>query len=523
MKRVLLLSLFVIALASCRKQPATLYILETTDLHGEMGASMASAAGYIEQARKEYGDGLILLDCGDVLQSSPEVCYSDFIDTTSMHIYSQIYNWLQYDAVAVGNHDFEAGKSVYKRVYSHVDMPVLCANIVYTRSNKPLFKPYTVLHRNGYKIAVLGLVNPASLEWLVENYRDGVSVTDMKESAAYWVRHIYRKENPDVLIGLFHTGNGKSETFPAAEIVESVPGIDLVCCGHVHRAEVNTAISPAGDSVTIMEAGSHADHIAKAKILINPNVTRKPTLTVSAEMIDTKDLPQDKKFVDFITPFIDRAKQYYDRPVCTIDSTICSTDVLNGPSAWVDLLHRSYLQIAANMGFEPARMDVVSFASPSLRDACLNEGQLTVRDFILLYPRENTISVVEMTGQEILQYLEYSYDLAISDPDGSIYNFDSAGGIVYTVDSLQPFGSRVTIVKTAGGNRFFLDRRYPVVMSTFRAMGGGSHLGEGLGWSYKTMSRRVMKVSDKPLRDMLIDLYSGKEIDATPINTWRYL
>ena len=106
MKRVLLLSLFVIALASCRKQPATLYILETTDLHGEMGASMASAAGYIEQARKEYGDGLILLDCGDVLQSSPEVCYSDFIDTTSMHIYSQIYNWLQYDAVAVGNHDF---------------------------------------------------------------------------------------------------------------------------------------------------------------------------------------------------------------------------------------------------------------------------------------------------------------------------------------------------------------------------------------------------------------------------------
>lgn len=99
-----------------------------------------------------------------------------------------------------------------------------------------------------------------------------------------------------------------------------------------------------------------------------------------------------------------------------------------GPSAWIDEIHRIQLE-AANSGTAAVTGAVISFASPAARNLVLEAGKLQVKDFITALPYENTLSVVRMSGKEIIKYLEYAYALRIDNPEGPAYNFDSAAGI----------------------------------------------------------------------------------------------
>lgn len=522
MRKLPLLLLFFLLPLACQHQPTTLYVIETTDLHGEFGYKMAGIAGYINQAKQQYGDSLIVLDCGDFLQGSPEIFFANYVDTVDSHIYAKIINSLPYDAIAVGNHDFEAGENIYSRFYDYLNIPVLCANIVYTDSQKPKFTPYTVLRRNGYKIAVLGMVTTSALEWLPEDLRKGTSFIPIGEAADYWVHYINKKVKPDVLIGLFHTGNN-NEDDSAKWIAQRTPGIDLICCGHIHRADISHEISPEGDSIVIIEAGAHASHIGKSVLSLTPKQTGKPDIKVSAELIPTDNLAPDSSYEKLMETFFRLSSIYNDVPISTIDTTIYSRDALYGPSAWTDLLHISYRKIAENMGYKGTSSVDVTIVSPSFRDAVLYEGQLTVRDFTLLYPHENTLSIMEMTGEEIKNYLEYVHSLPLENPDSPIYDFDSAGGIIYKVDKSQPYGSRITITNTDKGNTIYATRRYRVAMNSFRAMGGGGHLSKGLHWTQEKMKARTLDVSEKSIRASFFDIYSEEPIRLYALNYWNYL
>ena len=176
--RLVTVVLFILWLSvSCSRNSITdITILQTTDLHGtilpydyienrEMDVSLAHVASYVKKLRSE-SDVVVLLDCGDILQGQPLVYYHNFIDTVSPHIVSEALNWLKYDAETVGNHDIEAGHSVYDKVIREYDFPLLGANAVDIESGKPYFTPYVILNRSNLKIAVFGLITPAVPDWL---------------------------------------------------------------------------------------------------------------------------------------------------------------------------------------------------------------------------------------------------------------------------------------------------------------------------------------------------------------------
>lgn len=522
MKRAFFIILSVLIMASCRQEPVTLCVLETTDLHGEVGAPMSKVAEYIRVAYKEYGDNLILLDGGDNFQGSPEVFYSNYVDTLNPHIYRQIFNMLPYSAIAVGNHDFEVGRKVYERVYGKIKVPVLCANIVYTKSKKPCFQPYSIIRKKGYKIAILGLVTPYALNWLPANLRKGMSFVSIDESAEKWVDHIQKRERPDLIIGLFHTGNGKTNIDSASWEAENIPGIDLICCGHIHNANLEQIIDRGGDATKIMNAGSKAEYIAKAIVSITPVDGAAPKIDISTELIKTDTLSRrNREYDEMIIPFMEKAKAYYDVPVCEFDTTIYSKDALKGPCGWTDFLHKSYKKITRTMGYTGSREVGVTIVAPS-SEAVLHKGQLTIRDFIMLYPHEDKLSIVEMTGLEIKDYLEYVYSRPTDNPNMPIYEFDSASGVDYSVDTTQSYGNRVTIYSMYSGNKFYPDRRYLVAMNSFRAAGGGGHLGYGLGWNPEKIKARILNESSRSIRAMMMDIYSSEPIDVTPEATWKF-
>lgn len=165
----------------------TLKIIETSDIHGSFfpydfithlpkKGSMARVSKYVNDLRKKYGDqNVYLLDNGDILQGQPISYYYNYIAKNKKNIASMVLNYLKYDAATVGNHDIETGHAVYDKWFSELDMPILGANIIDTKSCKPYVSDYCIIKKNnGVKIGVIGMITPAIPNWLKENIWSGL-------------------------------------------------------------------------------------------------------------------------------------------------------------------------------------------------------------------------------------------------------------------------------------------------------------------------------------------------------------
>ena len=175
------------------------------------------------------------------------------------------------------------------------------------------------------------------------------------------------------------------------------------------------------------------------------------------------------------------------------------------------------------MGYVNGKSVTATIVSPSQPNAVLNKGPLTPKDIISIYPYENTMSIIEMTGSEIKDYLEYAYSLLLDYPNNPIYVFDTVSGLEYTVDVSKPYGSRISMVAESTGHFFSPSTFYRVAMSTFRASGGNGYLTRGLGWSEDKMKARTIEVSNQSILSMLMGMFSENPLDITAVNDWSYL
>ena len=222
-----------------------LKIVETSDIHGnyypydfilrhEAAGSLARVYEFVQKERETYKDNLLLLDNGDILQGQPCAYYYNYIDTISLHLAAEVLNYMKYNAGNMGNHDVETGRAVFDRWAGDCNFPILGANIIDTVTGKTHFKPYEVLERDGVKIVVLGMITPAIPVWLSENLWKGLRFDDMEETARKWMKIIREKENPDLVIGIFHAGQdallmgGKYRENASLEVARNVPGFDIV-------------------------------------------------------------------------------------------------------------------------------------------------------------------------------------------------------------------------------------------------------------------------------------------------------
>ena len=227
----------------------TLKLIETSDVHGcyfpydfirnkPMKGSLARVSSYVKEQREKY-ENVILMDNGDILQGQPVAYYYNYMDTVSEHVCAAMLNYMKYDVGTMGNHDVETGHAVYDRWVRQCNFPVLGANIVDNKTGKPYLPPYQIIEKEGVKIAILGMITPAIPSWLPEQLWSGLHFEDMEDCARKWVKIIREKENPDVLVGLFHAGPEGNKLDNVVEngsgnVAKSVPGFDVVFMGHDH-------------------------------------------------------------------------------------------------------------------------------------------------------------------------------------------------------------------------------------------------------------------------------------------------
>lgn len=536
--------------ASSEKE-VTLKLIETSDVHGcyypydfirrhSVQGSLARVSALVGEMRKTYGDRLILMDNGDILQGQPVAYYYNYIDTTSVHVVADMLNYMHYDVATMGNHDIEAGHAVYDRWVSQCKFPVLGANIMDVKTGKTYLPPYKVIEREGVKVVVLGMITPAIPSWLPEQLWSGLRFEDMETSARKWVKWIQEKEKPDVLIGLFHAGPEGNKLDNVVEngsgdVARRVPGFDVVFMGHDHVRTCQKIINEAGDSVLLVDPANMAKVVADVTVKVVKKDGKVIRKSVEGKLSSVDRYAPDEAFLKTFEKQYQATADFVSRKIGRINKTITTKDAYFGPSAFIDLIHQLQLDIT---GAD------VSFCAPLSFAAEIKEGDIYVSDMFNLYKYENMLYTMTLTGKEIKDFLEMSYAIwtnQMKSPDDHLmllnekdkgfgrfknpsFNFDSAAGILYTVDVTKPQGEKINIRSMADGTPFRMDKMYKVAVNSYRGNGGGDLLTKGAGIPKQDLAKRIVFATEKDLRYYLMKrIEEVKILDPRPLNQWKFI
>jgi 2',3'-cyclic-nucleotide 2'-phosphodiesterase/3'-nucleotidase len=544
---VIIFVVILICITSCRKSDTVVRLAVTTDVHGmifpydftdrnQSDHSLSHIYNYVTLNQNREDTLFFLLDNGDFLQGQPTVYYYNFIDTESVHLAARVMNFMAYSAGTVGNHDIEAGPEVYNRVREELDFPWLAANVVNPESGQPYFEPYTILKANGRRIAVFGLTTPGIPYWLPKTLWPEMEFHDMVETARKWVPILLKKEKPDLLVGLFHSGTdasygGNPEPYlnenAVLHVAEEVPGFDVIFAGHDHRVSIQWIVNHKGDSVLVVDPGSHARYAGEVTIAFGPKGTRH----ISAQNVPMAEYGPSPGFEKAFAMEREALTRYLRDTITWLSETMDGVDALFGPSAMMSLIHQVQLELS---GAD------LSFTAPLSLTAKLDKGPLLVSDMFKLYRFENMLYTMELSGKEVDGFLEHAAGLWFntmtspgdhflqfkSDTPGRLnhpcYNFSSAAGIDYRVDVTKPPGERVNIMGFSNGNSFNPEEKYLVAINSYRGNGGGGHLTSGAGIPAGELAARIRWSTDVDLRFYLMQYLANQDtLDLPSLNNWK--
>jgi 5'-nucleotidase family protein len=550
---ILLLTALSIASYATEKT-VSLRFIETSDVHGNFfpydftnrkprQGSMARVSSYVKQLRKQYGNNIVLLDNGDILQGQPTSYFYNYVATNDINIAAEVINYLGYSAQTIGNHDIEPGHAVYDKWIKEVKCPVIACNVINKKTGKPYTQPYAILKRNGVKIAVLGMLTPAIPNWLTENIWEGLRFEDMVTSAKKWMKIIQEKEHPDVVVGLFHSGReggittNEYQEDASCAVAKQVPGFDVIMFGHDHTRFNQKIKNIEGKEVLCIDPANNAMTVAQADVTLtlhNGKVTKKQ---VTGTLVDVTQMQVDEEYMAHFKPQIAKVNNFVDRVIGNFTNTIYTRDSYFGSSAFNDFILNLELQIT--------KADI-AFNAPLQFNASIKAGPVRVADMFNLYRFENQLYVMRLTGEEIRKHLEMSYDLWVNtmkSPDDHLllladtrgdaqrlgfknftFNFDSAAGIDYIVDVTKPDGQKVKILQMSNGQPFDEHKWYTVAINSYRGNGGGELLTKGAGIPKDSLNSRIIYRSPRDQRYYLMqEIEKMGTVTPKANNNWKFV
>ena len=478
-------------LAGCTTTPAPrgplkLTILHTNDHHGRFWPNsdgeygMAARKTLIDRQRAEIkaaGGEVLLLDGGDVNTGVPE---SDLQDAEPDF---QGMNRLGYDAMAVGNHEFDKSPAVLAKQRSWAKFPLLSANIY--KDGQRLFEPYRIFERGGYKIAVLGLTTDDTQKMVLPDNIRGVTFTKPADEAARLVPTL--RGQADMVIAATHMGHytdGKSGVNAPGdvEMARAVKGLDLIVGGHSQNPvcmlgenKRNDAYQPGQpcapdrqNGAWIVQAHEWGKYVGRADFVIDGGkielvkyqllpVNMKVRAADGKKVLATAEIPEDASMRDFLKPFQDVGQTRLAVPVGSVDA------VLDGDRNRVRAQPTTLGVLIARAMMDRTGADLALMNSGGVRDS-LPAGQISYRDVLKVQPFGNTVAVVTLRGDELLQYLQAAAKMT---PGSGA--FPQTAGVRMVIEGGQLKDARI------GGQPIDPRRSYRLAMTNFTATGGDGY------------------------------------------------
>lgn len=535
MKKLIFTAIAAMALDACGPKDGeyTLHLLTTNDIHGtyfdstyvnsDTRNSLMAVNAKVNDLREQFGsENVILIDDGDFLQGDNAAYYFNYVDTNTTHLYSRMAAYMYYDAVVAGNHDIETGHAVYDRVATELNaagIPFLAGNAIRNDNGGRYLPEYTILKKNGLKVAVLGYDNANISAWLNESLWSGMKFHSLIPLVQEDVDRIIASEKPHAVIVAVHSGNGTGDgnvlESQGLDLLNSLHGVDFLVCAHDHRA--NTVNK---EDICLINSGSHSRNLGHGTISISIKKGKVVAKSVDAELIPIdKNVCDEQMKAAFHDDYL-KVKEFTLREIGALATPLYSRQAFAGMSDFINLIHTITLKSSGAQ---------VSFAAPLSQNGIVKAGTLIYNDLFTIYPYENQLYKISMSGKEIVDCLEYSYDAWIQNPlasgghvlkianrpdsrngntrwsfIGTSFNFDSAGGLNYTVDVTKPYGERVNVSSLADGSAFNLDEQYSVALTSYRASGGGDILKKGAGIDVANINDRVIETYPE-IRELLYE------------------
>lgn len=499
---------------------ASFDILYTSDLHGAIRpihyntnayrpAGLALLASLIRKER-ERSPELMLVDNGDLLQGSPLASYAASKGTAEgRHTFITVLNELGYDAAVMGNHEFNYGQELLRGAVDASNFPWLSANIVHAEHNRangseprtdlppgaglPAFGPPYLIKTlsSGVRIALLGATTHYIPNWEHPKNIEGLQFLDVLENIRTWVGYIREHERPDVMVVSYHGGfESDLETGEPAErltgenqgyaICRDIEGIDVLLTGHQHRQ-----LTANIHGVTVIQPGFSGNGAGHVSVQLEQSsggkwqiIDKKARLLLLDEHNEVEPDATVMKLTDELEA---EAQAWLDQPIGEVagDLSISNATALRLKAhPFIAFVHQVQMEATG------AQLSNTAMLSEEARGF---GSHITVRDVLSNFIYPNTLTVLELSGQDIREALEQtaryfevnaSGEVAVNpaymEPKPQHYNYDMWAGMEYELDISKPVGSRVVKLEHEG-KPMDMDGMYSVVMNSYRAAGGGDY------------------------------------------------
>ena len=452
-------------------------ILHTNDVHGNVAPSdscLGMAA--VSQLKKDYekqGYDVLLMDAGDMLQGNSLASYSKGKSLV------MLMNAVGYDVIGLGNHDFDYGSDVLEQRISEMDFPALAANITVDATGEPFTEENTVFTlSDGMKVGVFGLDTPTTPTTSSPKNTAGLSFASGKDLYAAAQAQIdeLKGEGCNVIVCLAHLGEENAfEEINAKETVENTRGISVLIDGHDHQVESQTVKDLDGNDVLIAETGSYLKNIG---ILTYEDGSFTENLVESGTYKGSD--PEVEKLIE---RYSDEVEKNLSIKVAVTDWDL-SGDGYDKETNLGDLgADAIYWQASQALSAAP---DAALVNAGGFRKS-IGAGDILQRDIMDVFPFNNQICTIKVSGKELLNALEAATQVS-PQPMGS---FPQVSHIKYSLNMTVPYkngelypgtsyyapaapGSRVTILEV-GGKPFNPEATYTIATNEFVAAGGDTY------------------------------------------------
>jgi 2',3'-cyclic-nucleotide 2'-phosphodiesterase / 3'-nucleotidase len=538
---VIMLALLVYSLAGQASAPARVQvvILSTTDLHGNIypidyytnkpdGRGLAKLATAIKQARESNPD-LLLLDSGDTIQGTPLAYFHNKKNNTPPDPMMLTMSALKYDAMAVGNHEYNFGLKNLEKARREAGFPWLSSNTYKAGTDETYYQPYIIKEIKGVRVGVLGLTTPGIPNWENPQNYAGLEFRETVGEARKWIPILREKERVDLVVVSMHmgveedlrTGEINPSSVPnenaAVRIAREVPGIDVILMGHTHRDVPSLVVG----GVLLAQANHWGRHLARVDVYLEKQEGQGARWRVAAKSgrtipMDDRVQP-DEEILRLAKPYNDETQAWLGQVIGESAAELTAEGARFQDSAILDLIQRVQL--------DAGKADV-SMAAVFNPQARIPKGPVTVRDIAGLYVYENTLVTLEVTGQQLKEALEHSARYFLPFVAGKrppelvneripAYNFDIAEGVTYDLDVTRPAGDRIQNLRLKG-KPVAPGQKLRLVTNNYRVNGGGGYT------MYK--GAPVIYKSSEEIRELIIDwVERNKTIPAEPTRNWRLL
>ncbi|MBL8335105.1 MAG: bifunctional UDP-sugar hydrolase/5'-nucleotidase [Rubrivivax sp.] len=467
------------------RAPLLLTVLHTNDHHGRFWANadgeygLAARKTLIDRVRAEVkaaGGHVLLLDGGDVNTGVPESDLQDAEpDFKGMDL-------LGYDAMAVGNHEFDKSPEVLAKQVKWVKFPVLSANIY--KGGQRLFEPYRVFERGGYRIAVMGLTTDDTAKMVLPANIVGIEFRKPADEAARLVPELRAKA--DMVIAATHmghyTGGRRGVNAPGdVEMARAVKGLDLIVGGHSQNPVCMLAENRRNDAYVpgspcapdrqngawIVQAHEWGKYVGRADFRIHAGQVELLSYrllpvnlkrTVDGKKVSyTEAIPDDPGVLAFLRPFQENGQARLNIPVGE------AVGVFDGDRSRVRQRPTNLGHLIARAMMERTGADLAVMNSGGVRDS-LPAGRITYRDVLKVQPFGNQLAVVRLTGAELTAWLQAAAKMT---PGSGA--FPQTAGVQLEIEGGQLKSARI------GGRPIEPQREYRLALNHFTASGGDGY------------------------------------------------